>query len=116
MTITAGQRHDISEAPDLLPYARGRYLIADGSYDSAEVRELIADLGLKAVIHRNRRRSLSLSPLKQPSKKLYRLRGQIECFFHRLKRFRAIATRYDKSATHFLAAIHVACAVLWLSG
>ena len=38
----------------------------------------------------------------------------VECFFHRLKRFRAIATRYEKSATNFLAAVHIACITMWL--
>jgi transposase len=38
----------------------------------------------------------------------------VECFFHRLKRFRAIATRYEKTATNFLAVVHFACAMVWL--
>ena len=47
-------------------------------------------------------------------KKLYRLRYQVECFFHRLKRFSAVATRYKKSATNFLALVHIACLTMWL--
>jgi transposase len=47
-------------------------------------------------------------------RKLYRLRYMVECFFHRLKRFRAVATRYEKSATNFLALVHVACITMWL--
>ena len=35
-------------------------------------------------------------------------------FFHHLKRFRAIATRYDKTARNYLSLIHLACATLWL--
>jgi transposase len=38
----------------------------------------------------------------------------VEVFFHSLKRFRAIATRYDKTARNYLALVHVACARLWL--
>jgi len=37
----------------------------------------------------------------------------VECFFHWLKRFRAIATRFEKTAQNFLALTHVACAALW---
>ena len=39
----------------------------------------------------------------------------IENFFARLKQYRAIATRYDKTARNFLAAIHLAAAVIWLN-
>ena len=39
----------------------------------------------------------------------------IENFFAKLKQYRAIATRYDKRAAHFLGAIHLAAAVAWLN-
>jgi transposase len=48
-------------------------------------------------------------------RKLYALRFHIECGFHRLKRFRAVATRYEKTATNFLAVVHVACITTWLN-
>jgi transposase len=46
---------------------------------------------------------------------LYRLRGKVECFFHDIKRFRAIASRYEKTATNFLAAVHIACILVCLN-
>src|SRR4051812_5077912 len=39
----------------------------------------------------------------------------IENFFAKLKQFRAIATRYDKTARCFLAGIHLAAALIWLN-
>jgi len=42
-------------------------------------------------------------------------RQLIENFFGKLKQFRAIATRYDKTACNFLAAIHLAGAMVWLT-
>ena len=48
-------------------------------------------------------------------KDLYRARHLIENFFAKLKQYRAIATRYDKRAVHFLGAIHLAAAVIWLN-
>ena len=47
-------------------------------------------------------------------KDLYKARSLIENFFCKLKQFRAIATRHDKTARNFLAAIHLAAAVVWL--
>lgn len=39
----------------------------------------------------------------------------IENFFAKLKQFRAIATRYDKTARNFLAAIHLTASIVWLN-
>ena len=47
-------------------------------------------------------------------KKLYRQRYLIEVFFHTLKCFRRIATRYEKTARNYLAIVHLACALHWL--
>ena len=46
---------------------------------------------------------------------LYKERALIENFFAKLKQFRAIATRYDKTAVAFLGAIHLAAAIIWLN-
>jgi transposase len=112
VTLTQGQRHDISQAEALLPYARGKHCIADSGYDSSAVRAAIKAMRMKAVIPGNKR--TGFSKVHRYDKKLFKIRGEVERFFHRLKRFRAIATRYEKSARNFLALIHVACALLWL--
>jgi transposase len=36
-------------------------------------------------------------------------------FFHHLKRFRAIATRYEKTAQNYLALVQLGCIILWLN-
>lgn len=46
---------------------------------------------------------------------VYKARHLIENFFARLKQYRAIATRYDKTACNFLGAIHLAAAMIWLA-
>ena len=51
---------------------------------------------------------------RQFDQELYKARHLIENFFCKLKQFRAIATRYDKTARNFLAAIHLAAAAIWL--
>ena len=45
---------------------------------------------------------------------LYKARHLIENFFAKLKQYRAIATRYDKTACNFLGAIHLAATMIWL--
>jgi transposase len=54
-------------------------------------------------------------PNHRMDRRLYRQRYLVEIFFHRLKRFRAIATRYEKTARNYLALVQVSCAWLWLS-
>ena len=86
-------------------------LIADKAFDADErVREPLADAGKQAVIpsKANRREKPDYD------RDLYKARHLIENFFARLKQFRAIATRYDKTARNFLGAVHLAAAVIWL--
>jgi transposase len=86
-------------------------LIADKGYDADKrVRAVLAAAGKTAVIPPRRNR-------KSPAcydKELYKKRHRIENFFSRLKDFRAIATRYEKSARNFLAGIYLAAAIIWL--
>ena len=87
-------------------------MIADKAFDAKErVREPLERAGTAAVIPPKANR-------KAPhpyDKDLHQARHAIENFFAKLKQYRAIATRYDKRATHFLAAIHLAAAVIWLN-
>ena len=45
---------------------------------------------------------------------LYRYRNLVERFFNKIKHFRAIATRYDKTPENFLAAIQLASVRIWM--
>jgi transposase len=95
----------------LLNFARGRAFIADTAYDADRIIAAVGERGMKAVICNNPTRKHNR---RRMNRKLYRERYQVELCFHKLKRFRAVATRYDKTATNFLAMVHLACAVLWL--
>jgi len=97
-------------ADELLEHARGKALIADTGYDSNRFRQAVRDRKMKPVIG-----SKSQRPRKLPkSRELYGKRYLVEVFFHSLKRFRAIATRFEKTARNFLALTQLACAWLWL--
>ena len=87
-------------------------MIADKGFDADErVIEPLEQAGKTAVIPP---RSNRKNP-RAYDRDLYAARHLIENFFCKLKQFRAIATRYDKTACNFLAAIHLAAAIVWLN-
>jgi transposase len=110
--LTPGQTHDLAGADALLPLMTADRLIADKAFDADQrVRQPLAAAGKSVVIPpRDHRRTV---PDFDPE--LYKARHLIENFFCKLKQFRAIATRYDKTARNFLAAIHLAAAIIWLN-
>jgi transposase len=92
--LTAGQAADITSAPDLLA--------------GLEAGGVIAEAGAQAVIPSKRSRKILI-----PHDAIaYKLRNRIERFFNKLKHFRRIATRYDRRAVYFLAALHLASAMI----
>ncbi len=99
-------------ADELLEHAQGRAFIGDTGYDSDELAREIRRRGMKVVICCNPTRKQNRRRL---DRKLYRRRYRVECLFHDLKRFRAVASRYDKTAVNYLAMVEVACAVKWLN-
>ena len=110
--LTGGQAHDLIGADHLLPSMQAQTLIADKAFDAdARVIEPLAAAGKAAVIPPKASRRLP----RDFDRDLYKARHLIENFFAKLKQFRAIATRYDKTARNFLAAIHLAAAVIWLN-
>ena len=85
-------------------------VIADTAYDSNDLRQVIADKGAQAVIPNNPSRAQKY-PL---DKHFYAQRHLVECCISKLKQFRRVATRYEKTARNYLAIITVAATLLWL--
>jgi transposase len=109
--LTAGEVHDITQAPALVAGFTTQQVIADKGYDSAAFIASIAAAGAQAVIPaRKTRREPRLY-----DRHAYRERHLIECFFSRLKQFRRIATRYEKLARNFLSMLNLAMAYIWLA-
>jgi transposase len=109
--LTAGQTHDLAGADALLPQMAD-LLIADKAFDADErVIRPLTTAGKAVVIppRKHRRPGRDFDP------DLYKARHLVENFFCKLKQFRAIATRYDKTARNFLAAVHLAAAIIWLN-
>lgn len=110
--LTAGQAHDGRQfealyeslpADNVLEFAA-----LDKGYDADRIRERLAYEGIEPVIPPISTRSRKL-PYDQER---YRGRNRIERFFNKLKQFRRIATRYDKLAKTFFAAVCLVAAFL----
>jgi transposase len=87
-------------------------LIADKAFDAdARVIEPLTARGKKTVIPSKANRRMP----RRFDRHIYKERHLIENFFARLKQYRAIATRYDKTARNFLAAVYLADSVIWLN-
>lgn len=93
----------------LAPLPPARACAADTAYDSNGLRQFLTDRGTLPVIPNNptRKRHHPFDPT------TYKQRNLIERMFSRLKDFRRIATRYDKLAANYAAAVALAAVVTW---
>lgn len=109
-TLTPGNVHDLVGAATMLErIPTPAKLTADRAYDARKLRDWLAARGCEAVIPPNPTR-------KHPAhydRDAYKARNLIERMFCRLKDFRRVATRYDKRADTYLAAVLIAAALLW---
>lgn len=108
--LTGGETADISSAETMLEGLEAMRFIADKGYDSDALTAWIQAKDAECVIPPRKNR-------KNPrpyDRQAYRSRNLIERLFNKLKQFRRIATRYDKTAVSFLGFVHLAAALLWL--
>jgi transposase len=84
--------------------------LADGSYDTNAILNELKVREKAAVIPSGQERKKK----RRIDRELYKKRYLVEVFFHNLKRFRRIATRYDKTASCYLAFLSLACTFLWV--
>jgi transposase len=110
--VTPGNIADITMAlPILEAFAPAKRLIADKAYDADRLRAWLHDKGIEAVIPGRAARAV-VYPLNRTA---YRRRNIVERMFGRLKNWKRIATRYDRLAVNYLAAIIlVATVTQWL--
>ena len=110
--LTPGQAHDLEGADTLLKDTQADAVLADKAYDAqTRVIEPLLKAGKTVVIPPRGTRK----DQRDYDRHLYKARHLIENFFAKLKQYRCIATRNDKTARNFLGAIHLVGAVVWLN-
>jgi len=130
IVLTPGQRHDSTQLAAVLdairvprPSGRGRprkrpdRLIGDKGYSYARCRRLLRQRGIPHIIpeRADQRARRATKPGRKPAfdKAAYRRRNVVERCVNRLKQFRALATRYDKTADAFRGLVLFATILLW---
>ena len=114
LLLTEGQTSDYRGAASMLPVLPGsvRTLIGDRGYDGDQLRDAIRARGIEPCIPPRRGRKSPASYCKRT----YKRRSRIECMFGVLKDWRRIATRYDRCADIFFAAIVLAATIaFWIN-
>jgi len=106
--LLPGHRFDTVGVPPLLDGVSFDALIADMAFDSDHIIADLNERGAKVVIAQHPRRAKPI-PL---DAEIYKWRHLIENFFCKLKEFKRIAMRSDKTDQSFNAIIHLAAAVI----
>jgi transposase len=111
--LAPGQAHEVPLAPDLiaeLPEAPG-WLVGDRGLSANALRELIWAIGSKPAIPPKRNEApVACHPW------IYQNRNMVERLWARLKEWRAVATRYEKTARSYLGVLCLAATFDWFKG
>ncbi len=110
LVLTGGERHDMSEAETLIADFLPHYVVADKGYDSDPLRKQIRRQGAKPVIP-----SRKGHRLRRHDRTRYKLRNEVERFFNRIKHYRRVATRYDKTDRNYFGFVVLASLIINLN-
>src|SRR4249920_217571 len=111
LMLTPGQDHDLTCAQPLLENADPRALIGDKAYDADPLIDTLNQRAITPVIPPKANRKVK----RDCDFALYCERNLVERFFNKIKHYRGIATRYDKLAQNFLAAVQLVAAIILLN-
>ena len=110
LKLTPGQAADITQAESLLRGYDFDAALADKGYDSKRLIDYVRSCGAEAVIPPRS----NLKDQREFDRHLYKERNLVERFINRIKQFRRVATRYEKTARNFLAFVQVAAITVLL--
>ena len=108
--LTAGQVHDICQAEGLIAGLPFEKVIADKAYDANPFRDAVTASGGAAVIPSTANRS---QPIPY-DKHIYKERNLIERFINKIKHYRRVATRYDKTSLSYPSVLCLVGAMILL--
>jgi transposase len=108
--LTPGQTADVTQGEALVAGTAAAVVIADKGYDSAAVVRAVEATGAEAVIPTQKNRKVQ----RDIDRERYKDRNLVERFWGRVKQYRRVATRYEKTARNFLGFIHLASVMLLL--
>jgi transposase len=109
--LAPGQAHELPQAIPLLASLPGvpKWVVADRGYTSHVFREHIRDMGAKPAMPPRRDEALVACP-----DWIYNNRNPVERLWCRLKEWRAVATRYEKTACSYTGVLCLAATLDWL--
>ena len=110
LLITPGQCSDVTKAKELISGAENSHILGDKGYDSDDVRAQIYIQKCTPVIPGKINRKVAI----EYDKHIYKERHVVECFFSKMKQFRRVFSRFDKSLRNFSAFLSFVGAILWL--
>jgi transposase len=108
--LVAGQVQDICKAEGLIDGFSFDHVIADKAYDSNQFRDAVAARGGSAVIPSKANRLQTIPH----DKHIYKERNLVERFINKIKHYRRIATRYEKTALSYLSVLCLVGTMIWL--
>lgn len=109
--LSVGQQADIKQAEALLADYETDAVIADRGYDADSLLTWLAGSQTEAVIPAKKNRLIE-RPIDE---NLYKDRNKVERYFNKLKQYRRVATRYEKTASSFAGFIYIASALILLA-
>lgn len=110
--LTAGQQHDSTVAEELLRRRQGAAVLADKGYDSNKIIDFIEQEMKATVVIPSRS---NRTKAREIDRDRYKQRNAVERLFAWIKRYRRIATRYEKTAASYLGMLYLASILCWLS-
>jgi transposase len=108
--LSGGQAADVAHAQALVPETPVAALVADKGYDADWFVGQLTAQGTQAVIPSRANRK----PPRDYDRHTYKERHLIECFFGKIKHYRRIFSRFEKTARNYMSFLHVVATLVWL--
>lgn len=109
--LSVGQRADITQAESLLAGYETNAVLADRGYDADALLDWLVQTHTQIVIPAKKNRLVE-RPIDE---NLYKDRNKVERYFNKLKQYRRVATRYEKTALSFASFVYLASALILLA-